>query len=199
MAVASESPTGSIHQAQAAHPGVPRSRPESWLGVPPSPMRQAAADGPAGGEAISHYQPATTNPYPLKMISGSKRYFLFLGRFGAACHKALPAAFLLFLPVRPSRRTFDAAFAAADPVLRCLAMLVLLNWTARQCELSPIVPAGATVSGPDGLLVFVSNRSPSCSGLAVVSASPTPFGIGLPVRRESIETQSDRPCPMLDS
>jgi len=48
----------------------------------------------------------------------------YLLRLGAACDSALPAAFFDAFPVRPSRRTWLAALAAAGEVLRCFAMSV---------------------------------------------------------------------------
>ncbi len=47
------------------------------------------------------------------------RYFLF----GALWDRALPAAVLLSLPVRPSFRTLEAADAAVLPVFRLRGML----------------------------------------------------------------------------
>lgn len=44
--------------------------------------------------------------------------------FGALCERALPAAFLLFLEVLLSLSTFEAALAAALPVLRCFAIVM---------------------------------------------------------------------------
>ena len=51
-------------------------------------------------------------------------FFLLVLFLGARCESALPAAFLLFLEVLLSRRTFEAALAAAFPVLRCFAIVI---------------------------------------------------------------------------
>jgi hypothetical protein len=49
---------------------------------------------------------------------------------GARCDSALAAAVLLALLVRPSRRTFDAAFAAFALVCLGFAMLPPLNYVS---------------------------------------------------------------------
>ena len=49
-------------------------------------------------------------------------YFRFPPLFGAACDSALPAARFELRPVRPSRSTLLAAFAAPLEVLRCFAI-----------------------------------------------------------------------------
>ena len=47
----------------------------------------------------------------------------FLRLLGGFCERALPAAVLDALLVRPSRRTFEAAFAAFELVTLLLAMV----------------------------------------------------------------------------
>ena len=52
-------------------------------------------------------------------LAHPKAYLAFLG---ALCERALPAAVLEVLPVRPSRRTLEAARAALAEVVLALAM-----------------------------------------------------------------------------
>jgi len=69
---------------------------------------------------------------PTRVRCGLTDQFFFFGVLflGAACDNALPAAVFEFLPVRPSRKTFEAAFAALPDVFRSamVASYLLQSW-----------------------------------------------------------------------
>lgn len=54
--------------------------------------------------------------------AGPQRAYFLGARFGARCESADPAAVFDARLVRPSRKTFDAAFAARAEVFRLLDM-----------------------------------------------------------------------------
>ncbi len=64
-------------------------------------------------EGSATYPTALGTERPDKFLKVT--YFFLLECFGA-CESADPAAVFEAFPERPSLRTFDAAFAAADPV-----------------------------------------------------------------------------------